>query len=185
MPSPRSLFAARQHQSNYTPTETTRTNGWLWARPSMNEPSPDAHIFSFRSMFSPLSSPTNMPDSGEQSKEPTQPASQPSKGLASAPDHAERFFRRFHHHHTLSDTTSASSESSPTTTLSIVDDSSATEASPGSSPESPPPGTFAVGMLRPRTSDDTKPFFELQKQPPPKKGRNLKGLAVNTSRNPD
>ena len=28
------------------------------------------------------------------------------------------------------------------------------------------------------------PFFELQKQPPPKKGRNLKNLAVNTSRQP-
>ena len=40
-------------------------------------------------------------------------------------------------------------------------------------------------MLRPRTSDDAKaPFFELQKQPPPKKGRNLKNLAVNTKRNP-
>ena len=37
-------------------------------------------------------------------------------------------------------------------------------------------------MLRPRTSDDNRPFFELQKQPPPKKGRNLKNLAVNTTR---
>lgn len=38
-------------------------------------------------------------------------------------------------------------------------------------------------MLRPRTADDSRsPYFELQKQPPPRKGRNLKNLAVNTSR---
>lgn len=96
----------------------------------------------------------------------------------------DNVFRKFHHH-TLSDSTNTlgSNDSSPTTTISTVDDSSATEPSPGSSPESPPPTTFAVGMLRPRTAHDrSTPFFELQKQPPPRKGRNLKGLAVNTTR---
>ncbi|KAF2719415.1 DSPc-domain-containing protein, partial [Polychaeton citri CBS 116435] len=69
--------------------------------------------------------------------------------------------------------------------ISTVDDSSATEASPGSSPESPPPNTFSIGMLRPRTADDSqKPFFRLEAPGPIKKGRNLKGLAVNTSRQP-
>ena len=90
-------------------------------------------------------------------------------------------FRKFHHH-TISDSTTGSNTSSPTTTISTVDDSSATEPSPGSSPESPPPASFSTGMLRPRTSDDGRPFFELQKQAPPKKGRNLKNLAVDTSR---
>ncbi|KAF2172443.1 hypothetical protein M409DRAFT_63127 [Zasmidium cellare ATCC 36951] len=105
------------------------------------------------------------------------------KTLQPAHDY-EQVFRKFHQH-TLSDSsnTLGSNESSPTTTISTVDDSSATEPSPGSSPESPPPSTFAVGMLRPRTADDSRsPYFELQKQPPPRKGRNLKNLAVNTSR---
>ncbi|KAK5122195.1 hypothetical protein LTR85_004105 [Meristemomyces frigidus] len=100
--------------------------------------------------------------------------------------YADKQFYRYHQH-SISDTTanSASNDSSPTTTASTVDDSSATEPSPGSSPESPPPSTFAASMLRPRTSDDTKgSFFELQKQPPPKKGRNLKNLAVVTARQP-
>ncbi|KAK4554912.1 tyrosine/serine/threonine protein phosphatase [Recurvomyces mirabilis] len=82
-------------------------------------------------------------------------------------DYPEKGFYRFHHHHTVSDSTAyCSNDSSPTTTASTVDDSSATEPSPGSSPESPPPSTFAAGM----------------KQPPARKGRNLKNLAVNTSR---
>ncbi|KAK3723559.1 tyrosine/serine/threonine protein phosphatase [Vermiconidia calcicola] len=119
----------------------------------------------------------------EQSKDPPLPAPQMEEGPTPYYDYAEKPFRNFHHHN-LSDTTTGSSESSPTTTISTVDDSSATEPSPDSSPESPPPATFAVGMLRPRTSDDTSPFFELQKQPPPKKGRNLKNLAVNTKRAP-
>ncbi|KAI7231078.1 hypothetical protein KC330_g6615 [Hortaea werneckii] len=115
-----------------------------------------------------------------------------SSGLSSAqrhpPSYADKLFYRYHHH-TVSDTTatSGSTDSSPTTTASTVDDSSATEPSPGSSPESPPPSSFS-SMLRPRTSADstsTSPFFELAKQPPPsRKGRNLKGLAVNTDRNP-
>ncbi|GAB7358047.1 hypothetical protein MBLNU230_g0210t1 [Neophaeotheca triangularis] len=97
-------------------------------------------------------------------------------------------YRRFHQH-TISDsslTNYGSNDSSPTTTISTVDDSSATEPSPGSSPESPPPKTFTAGMLRPRTTEETSsaPFFELQKPAPLKKGRNLKNLAVNTSRQP-
>lgn len=97
-----------------------------------------------------------------------------------------RSFPKFHQH-TISDSTNTigSNDSSPTTTISTVDDSSATEPSPGSSPESPPPTTFAVGMIRPRTADESRgSFFELQKQPPPRKGRNLKNLAVNTSGKP-
>ena len=91
-------------------------------------------------------------------------------------------FRKFHHHTISDSTTTGSNTSSPTTTISTVDDSSATEPSPGSSPESPPPASFSTGMIRPHTADDGRPFFELQKQAPPKKGRNLKNLAVDTSR---
>lgn len=42
-------------------------------------------------------------------------------------------------------------------------------------------------MLRPQSQDEGKPspFFEMQKVPPAKKGRNLKNLAVNTSRTTD
>ena len=181
MSSPRSLFAARQHNSNTNNTaETRRTNGRFWSRRSMNDSSPDGAVFSFKSIFSPLSSPSNMSQFNDQSREPPQPAIH-QNGLAPSQEYADKIFRRFHHHN-LSDATTASNDSSPTTTISTVDDSSATEPSPGSSPESPPPTTFAVGMLRPRTSDDNRPFFELQKQPPPRKGRNLKNLAVNTSR---
>ncbi|KAK5173926.1 tyrosine/serine/threonine protein phosphatase [Saxophila tyrrhenica] len=118
----------------------------------------------------------------QQTKEPPLPSSYAHTILNPSPGFDDQVFRRFHHH-TLSDLTTGSSESSPTTTISTVDDSSATEPSPGSSPESPPPTTFTAGMLRPRTSDDSRPYFELQKQQPPKKGRNLKNLAVNTSRN--
>ncbi|KAK5105795.1 hypothetical protein LTR62_002137 [Meristemomyces frigidus] len=98
-------------------------------------------------------------------------------------DYPEKGFYKFHHH-SLSDSTAyCSNDSSPTTTVSTVDDSSATEPSPGSSPESPPPSTFAANLLRPRTSGDSRGnFFELQKQPPARKGRNLKNLAVDTSR---
>lgn len=180
MSSPRSLFAARQHNSNTNHTETRRANGRFWSRRSMNDSSPDGAVFSFKSIFSPLSSPPNMSQLNEPSKEPPQPVTN-QNGLAPSQEYADKIFRRFHHHN-LSDATTGSNDSSPTTTISTVDDSSATEPSPGSSPESPPPTTFAVGMLRPRTSDDNRPFFELQKQPPPKKGRNLKNLAVNTSR---
>ncbi|KAH9845082.1 Dual specificity phosphatase, catalytic domain [Teratosphaeria destructans] len=123
----------------------------------------------------------------EQTSDPSSGLSFAQGGHPPASDCADKLFYRFHQHTTSDSTaTSASNESSPTTTASTVDDSSATDPSPGSSPESPPPSSrFADGKQRPRTSDDAKSsFFELQKQPPPRKGRNLKNLAVNTSRNP-
>ncbi|KAK3660437.1 tyrosine/serine/threonine protein phosphatase [Elasticomyces elasticus] len=99
-------------------------------------------------------------------------------------DHPAKSFYKFHHHSISDSTAYSSNDSSPTTTISTVDDSSATEPSPGSSPDSPPPSTFEPGMLRARTSDEAQgTFFELQKQPPARKGRNLKNLAVDTSRN--
>ncbi|KXT18875.1 hypothetical protein AC579_3578 [Pseudocercospora musae] len=123
---------------------------------------------------------SHMDEQTKQLPQPSMPSTQ--RSLQPSPEY-ESFVRKFHQHQ-LSDSTNTtgSNDSSPTTTISTVDDSSATEPSPGSSPESPPPTTFAVGMLRPRTADDrTAPFFELQKQPLPRKGRNLKNLAVNTS----
>lgn len=155
----------------------------------MTNYSPEASSFTLRSMFSSDASPANMAQTEEQSAEqfadPLQAA--PSFQTHSpARDYAEKAFQRFHQHSLSESTaTTGSNDSSPTTTISTVDDSSATDPSPGSSPESPPPSTFTVGMLRPRTSDESAgPFFELQKQPPPKKGRNLKNLAVNTTRHP-
>lgn len=178
MPSPRSLFATTQHHAQNTPDEGKRFNGWPWTR-NMTESSPN---FSFRTLLSPLHSPT-MTQSDPQLKEPPIPASRmQSNSLSPISDYDEQPFRRFHFHK-LSDTTNGSTDSSPTTTISTVDDSSATDPSPGSSPESPPPSSFAAGMLRPRTADDSRPFFELQKPSAPKKGRNLKNLAVDTSRN--
>lgn len=181
MPSPRSFFTARQcHLDDYDP-ERQRANGRFGARRNMNEAPPDVPSFSFRSMFSSLQSPATMQQSEEQSKPASEPAPSSHEASAAAPDYAGRMFRKFHHH-TISDSTAGSNTSSPTTTISTVDDSSATEPSPGSSPESPPPASFSTGMIRPHTSDDGRPFFELQKQAPPKKGRNLKNLAVDTSR---
>ncbi|SMQ50660.1 unnamed protein product [Zymoseptoria tritici ST99CH_3D7] len=119
-----------------------------------------------------------------QTKPLPHPSSEGSQTTLLPSSDYDHIYHKFHQH-TLSDSTNTlgSNESSPTTTISTVDDSSATEPSPGSSPESPPPSTFAVGMLRPRTEDArSAPFFELQKQPPPRKGRNLKNLAVVTSR---
>jgi tyrosine-protein phosphatase len=118
-------------------------------------------------------------------KELPHPASSsPLVDFPTASDYAEKIFGRFHHHN-ISDSSATSNDSSPTTTCSTIDDSSATEPSPGSSPESPPPNSFKTGMFRPRTShEQTAPFFELQKAAPPKKGRNLKNLAVNTTRTP-
>lgn len=149
----------------------------------MSTHSPESSSLFFHSQYSPFA---DMSQTDEQADaESNLPV--PHKGHPPALDYAEKVFYRFHQH-TISDctATSGSNESSPTTTASTVDDSSATEPSPGSSPESPPPSTFTTGMLRPRTSDDSRsPFFELQKQPPPsRKGRNLKNLAVNTSRHP-
>jgi tyrosine-protein phosphatase len=118
-------------------------------------------------------------------KELPHPASSsPLVDFPTPSEYAEKVFGRFHHHN-ISDSSATSNDSSPTTTCSTIDDSSATEPSPGSSPESPPPNSFKTGMFRPRTShEQTAPFFELQKAAPPKKGRNLKNLAVNTSRTP-
>ncbi|TKA24397.1 hypothetical protein B0A50_06717 [Salinomyces thailandicus] len=121
----------------------------------------------------------------EQTTETTQLSLSSAQRSHHPPSYADKLFYRYHQH-SISDSTAASgsNDSSPTTTASTVDDSSATEPSPGSSPESPPPSTFSAGMLRPQTSaDSSSPFFELAK-PPPKKGRNLKGLAVNTARHP-
>ncbi|GIZ39751.1 hypothetical protein CKM354_000312300 [Cercospora kikuchii] len=127
-----------------------------------------------------------MSHADEQTKQLPHPVSSDTHSIYQHSHDYDGFIRKFHNHN-LSDSTNmtGSNESSPTTTISTVDDSSATEPSPGSSPESPPPTTFTVGMLRPRTADErSAPFFELQKQPPPRKGRNLKNLAVVTSRHP-
>ncbi|EME48642.1 hypothetical protein DOTSEDRAFT_67625 [Dothistroma septosporum NZE10] len=155
----------------------------------MNGHSPEASLFAPRSVFSHQHASINMSQAEELTKLPPQLATSTStRALFPGPGY-DGVLRKFHHHN-LSDSTNTtgSNESSPTTTISTVDDSSATEPSPGSSPESPPPSTFSVGsvgMLRPRTADDQRgAFFELQKSPPPRKGRNLKNLAVNTTRQP-
>ncbi|KAK0904145.1 tyrosine/serine/threonine protein phosphatase [Friedmanniomyces endolithicus] len=123
------------------------------------------------------------PDEQAASEQQASPSSISNRELLPS-GYAEKVFYKYHHHSISDSTQSGSNESSPTTTVSTVDDSSATEASPDSSPESPPPSTFDTSMLRPRTSSDESngAFFELQKQPPVRKGRNLKNLAVNTSR---
>lgn len=104
--------------------------------------------------------------------------------LSAGSDTSDRSFQRFHQYSLSGSSTVCSNDSSPTTTCSTVDDSSATETSPDSSPESPPPATFQMG-IRPQKAEDDKQnaFPELQRATPPaKKGRNLKNLAVNTSR---
>ncbi|KAK0847481.1 tyrosine/serine/threonine protein phosphatase [Friedmanniomyces endolithicus] len=123
------------------------------------------------------------PDEQAASEQQASPSSISNRELLPS-GYAEKVFYKYHHHSISDSTQSGSNDSSPTTTVSTVDDSSATEASPDSSPESPPPSTFDTSMLRPRTSSDESngAFFELQKQPPARKGRNLKNLAVNTSR---
>ncbi|KAK0344844.1 tyrosine/serine/threonine protein phosphatase [Friedmanniomyces endolithicus] len=123
------------------------------------------------------------PDEQAASEQQASPSSISNRELLPS-GYAEKVFYKYHHHSISDSTQSGSNDSSPTTTVSTVDDSSATEASPDSSPESPPPSTFDTSMLRPRTSSDESngAFFELQKQPPVRKGRNLKNLAVNTSR---
>ncbi|KAK1034348.1 tyrosine/serine/threonine protein phosphatase [Friedmanniomyces endolithicus] len=123
------------------------------------------------------------PDEQAASEQQASPSSISNRELLPS-GYAEKVFYKYHHHSISDSTQSGSNDSSPTTTVSTVDDSSATEASPDSSPESPPPSTFDTSMLRPRTSSEESngAFFELQKQPPVRKGRNLKNLAVNTSR---
>lgn len=184
MSSPRSLFAWRHSNCSSKPRPDNKRNvGRPWSIRSMSTHSPEATSLFFHSQYSPFA---DMSQTDEQA-DALLNLPGPQKGHHHALDYAEKVFYRFHKHTTSDCTaTSGSNDSSPTTTASTVDDSSATEPSPGSSPESPPPSTFTTGMLRPRTSDDTRsPFFELQKQPPPsRKGRNLKNLAVNTSRNP-
>lgn len=152
----------------------------------MTETSPYESAFSFGSLNPPKLSPANVSQPSNDSK--PLPSSYP---LTTSNGHLYDMDKSYHrfHQHTISDssgTNFGSNDSSPTTTISTVDDSSATEPSPGSSPESPPPKAFSAGALRPQTSDDTTPapFFELQKPVPLKKGRNLKNLAVNTSRVP-
>ncbi|QIW95946.1 hypothetical protein AMS68_001464 [Peltaster fructicola] len=158
---------------NSLPTEGQskqyRTNEW---RPSMSGPLP----FQFSSGGRPFST---MPLNKDQ------PQSASDGGLSASSDFSDKSFLRFHSH-SLSGSTFCSNDSSPTTTCSL-DDSSNTEPSPGSSPESPPlVNSFQLGMQRPQSNDEARPFFELQQVAPPKKGRNLnlKNLAVNTSRKP-
>lgn len=183
MASHRSLTTTWQRDSSNI--NFTKLNGRFWQKRKMNGPSLETPALAFQSEHSSISPSADMSQIDNHPKQPPQPSgTEYSSQRDSSPPSYENVFRKFHQH-TLSDSsnTVGSNDSSPTTTISTVDDSSATEPSPGSSPESPPPTTFAVGMLRPRTAHDrTTPFFELQKQPPPKKGRNLKGLAVNTTR---
>lgn len=158
-----------------------RANGWFWFKTgvdkSASQPAGSSH--------SPVSALAVSDTKMSTTKELPKPASpNPSATFPTSSEYAEKVFGRFHHH-TISDSTAASNDSSPTTTYSTIDDSSATETSPGSSPESPPPNSFTAGMFRPRTShEQSTPFFELQKTAPSKKGRNLKNLAVDTSRAP-
>lgn len=185
MTSRRSLITSWQHEIVCLDFEQTnrKPNGRFWHKQRMNGHSPREPQIPTRSTPPPQSVPANMSQVEEQTKRPPQSAAPEHHGTLLPAPYYDRGFGKFHQHN-LSDSTNTigSNESSPTTTISTVDDSSATEPSPGSSPESPPPATFAAGMLRPRTADSSAPFFELQKQPPPKKGRNLKNLAVNTSR---
>lgn len=152
----------------------------MWAKRNVKQASVDIASYYERPGFPPLRIPATMQQTEEQSKPQPEAAFSSQESPAPTQDYALRMFRNLHHH-TISDSTNGSNTSSPTTTISTVDDSSATEPSPGSSPESPPPSSFS-GMIRPHTADDGRPFFELQKQAPPKKGRNLKNLAVDTSR---
>lgn len=122
------------------------------------------------------------------SKEPPQPAlPESTSDVSISSEYGDKIFSKFHQHSLSSSTASGSSESSPTTTYSTVDDSSATEPSPGSSPESPPPDTFSVDMIHQTIPGDGNgaSAFDLQRAAPSRKGRNLKNLAVNTSRTPD
>ncbi|KAM3415216.1 hypothetical protein BST61_g8747 [Cercospora zeina] len=188
----RSLIANWQHETTYfdAEKEIRRPHGpHFWKRRRVTERSVlDTHITTSHSRpsSSPVEAASEMSPVDEHTKTLPHPVSSGTRSIYQHSNDYDGFMRKFHHH-SLSGSTNmtGSNESSPTTTISTVDDSSATEPSPGSSPESPPPTTFTVGMLRPRTADErSAPFFELQKQPPPRKGRNLKNLAVVTSRHP-
>jgi tyrosine-protein phosphatase len=179
----RSLPASERtrHTTNSSRPIDWRAYSRFWFEPSSDKVTTKSAGSSVR-LVSPLAvTNTNM----STTKELPHPASpNPLVDFPTPSQYAEKVFGRFHHHN-ISDSSATSNDSSPTTTCSTVDDSSATEPSPGSSPESPPPNSFKIGMFRPRTSHETTaPFFELQKAAPPKKGRNLKNLAVVTSRTP-
>ncbi|KAK3112379.1 tyrosine/serine/threonine protein phosphatase [Teratosphaeriaceae sp. CCFEE 6253] len=179
-----SLAERRSDNHDLYPSEPRRAHGLFWRGRIMNNHSLEKPVFSMRPMPSPDPAPSNAMPSEEPAADSQQASpSSPTKPLPSHSDYMDKVFYKFHQHNISDSTASGSNDSSPTTTVSTVDDSSATEPSPGSSPESPPPATFEGSMLRPRTSDEAKgAFFELQKQPPARKGRNLKNLAVDTSR---
>ncbi|KAK3073728.1 tyrosine/serine/threonine protein phosphatase [Teratosphaeriaceae sp. CCFEE 6253] len=179
-----SLAERRSDSHDLYPSEPRRAHGLFWRGRIMNHHSPEKPVFSMRPMPSPVPAPSNAMPCEEPAADSQQASpSSPTKPLPLHSDYMDKVFYKFHQHNISDSTASGSNDSSPTTTVSTVDDSSATEPSPGSSPESPPPATFEGSMLRPRTSDEAKgAFFELQKQPPARKGRNLKNLAVDTSR---
>lgn len=168
--------------TNHSRSIDWKAYGRLWFRSGLDRPATNSAVPPGQSVSTLVDSDTAM----SATKELPHPASpNPLIEFPKSSEYAHKVFGRFHHH-TISDSTAASNDSSPTTTCSTVDDSSATETSPGSSPESPPPNSFAAGMFRPRTAhEQSAPFFELQKPAPPKKGKNLKNLAVNTSRAPE
>ncbi|KAM0720541.1 hypothetical protein Q7P37_004677 [Cladosporium fusiforme] len=179
----RSLHTAERLRRITNPSRSIdwKAYGRLWFKSGLDKPATKPTAPSLQQVSAPDVFDTTM----SATKELPHPASpSPLIEFPTSSEYAEKVFGRFHHH-TISDSTAASNDSSPTTTCSTVDDSSATETSPGSSPESPPPNSFATGMFRPRTAhEQSAPFFELQKAAPPKKGRNLKNLAVNTARAP-
>lgn len=161
--------------------EKLRLHGQHWDDQDMNISRSQIYTYVHQTTLLPTLPSTSMQQTSQQIVAQQAGASETAKPPPLPSNCADKAFYRFHSH-TLSDSTN-SNDSSPTTTVSTVEDSSATEPSPGSSPESPPPSNFSAGMLRPRTADyQTSPFFELQKQPPPRKGRNLKNLAVDTTR---
>ncbi|KAI9050158.1 hypothetical protein LZ554_006299 [Drepanopeziza brunnea f. sp. 'monogermtubi'] len=101
------------------------------------------------------------------------------------------------HQHRESTSTQASdsTDSSPTTTISTVDSSSLSDPSPNSSPESPvntlvplssfPGSSFGLDSFQSLKMDDSNsPRLQLPRErpmtsPSPRKGRNLKSLALN------
>lgn len=186
MPSPRSLrSAARQQQYKRTFEQTYVCDGCSPQRRSMSKISADVSCFPSRQTSLSPAAPTKMQCFDERLRQLPEPAPTVQNRLAPLNEYSDRTYLKYHHHKISDSSATDSNDSSPTTTISTVDDSSATEPSPGSSPESPPPSSYSPSTLRMHTTNDQRPFFELQKQPPPRKGRNLKGLAVNTMRPPE
>jgi tyrosine-protein phosphatase MSG5 len=179
MAATRLTYRHRNRTASEHSHDSQRTYGRFWLPRIMNGHSFEPPASPLISILSPLASPTIMTHPDEQ----TSAEQMNFNGTCKQPPLPSELFYRYHHHSISDSVAAGSTDSSPTTTVSTVDDSSATEPSPGSSPESPPPSSFAVNMLRPRTADESRgSFFELQKQPPPRKGRNLKNLAVDTTR---